>query len=220
MSNVNSMDNDLRWQQGLAALNCVADQTQQEKLQRYLQLLQRWNKVYNLTAVRDPTDMLPLHIFDSLAVLPYLSFNHTNDACLDVGSGAGLPGIPLAIMRPEQCFTLLDTNGKKTRFIQQAVITLGLENVAVVQARVEAWQTEQKFAVIISRAFSSLQAFVTTTADKLSEQGCCYAMKGQYPTQEVKALDGSFQLEASYSLNVPELNAERHLLKLAHKNGS
>jgi len=170
--------------------------------------------------VRDPNDMLPLHIFDSLAVLPYLSFNHTNDACLDVGSGAGLPGIPLAIMRPEQRFTLLDTNGKKTRFIQQAVITLGLENVAVVQARVEAWQTEQKFAVIISRAFSSLQAFVTTTADKLSEQGCCYAMKGQYPTQEVKALDGSFQLEASYSLNVPELNAERHLLKIAHKNGS
>ncbi|HHC74360.1 MAG TPA: 16S rRNA (guanine(527)-N(7))-methyltransferase RsmG, partial [Thiothrix sp.] len=115
-------------------------------------------------------------------------------------------------------------NGKKTRFIQQAVITLGLDNVSVVHARVEAWQMEQKFAVIISRAFSSLDAFVSTTKDKLSEQGFCYAMKGQYPSQEVEALDASFQLEASYILNVPELNAERHLLKIAHniahKSGS
>ena len=126
------------------------NEQQAAQLQQYLQLLQRWNKVYNLTAVRNLADMQPLHIDDSLSVAPFIR----GETCLDVGSGAGLPGIPLAIVQPERHFTLLDTNGKKTRFMQQAVLELGLKNVKVVQTRVESWQPDAPFDAIISRAFA------------------------------------------------------------------
>ncbi|WP_298610261.1 16S rRNA (guanine(527)-N(7))-methyltransferase RsmG [uncultured Thiothrix sp.] len=183
---------------------------QEQQLRTYLDLLQRWNKVYNLTAVRDPAQMLPLHLWDSLAVVPFIQAEH----CLDVGSGAGLPGIPLAILRPTQTFTLLDTNGKKTRFIQQAALELGLTNLKVVQARVEQWQPTQPFAAIISRAFASLADFVTVSGMHLAAQGTLYAMKGRYPDSELAELPAGWMLARSHPLSVPGLEAERHLLEL------
>lgn len=193
-----------------AELGLVLNSGQDQQLQQYLELLQRWNKVYNLTAVRDPAQMLPLHLWDSLSVVPFIKA----EQCLDVGSGAGLPGIPLAIMRPQQQFTLLDTNGKKTRFIQQAALELGLANIKVVQKRVEQWQPEQKFAAIISRAFASLADFVTVSGLHLQAQGRLYAMKGRYPESEIVELPQGWSVAGSHQLMVPGLEAERHLLEL------
>ncbi len=193
-----------------AELGLVLSPQQDQQLQTYLDLLQRWNKVYNLTAVRDPAQMLPLHLWDSLAVVPFIQA----ESCLDVGSGAGLPGIPLAILRPNQEFTLLDTNGKKTRFIQQAALELGLTNLKVVQTRVEQWQPAQPFAAIISRAFASLADFITVSGMHLAAQGRLYAMKGRYPESELAELPAGWMLARSHPLSVPGLEAERHLLEL------
>lgn len=204
------VSDDQQWQDGLQQLNIQADAEQLEKLQAYLQLLQRWNKVYNLTAVRKPADMLPLHIFDSLAVAEHIQ----GDNCLDVGSGAGLPGIPLAIMQAERQFTLLDTNGKKARFIQQAIIQLGLSNATVVQARVEAWQPDTTFDAIISRAFASIEDFVNISAMHLKARGTLYAMKGQYDQAEIAALPKGFVLSKTHKLAIPLLSAQRHLLEI------
>ena len=204
------MKNIETWQQGLQQLNCEVSEYQLEQLQGYLKLLQRWNKIYNLTAVRNPDDMLPLHIFDSLAVAKYIQ----GDNCLDVGSGAGLPGIPLAIMQPERQFTLLDTNGKKTRFIQQAIIQLKLSNAKVVQARVESWQTETKFSSIISRAFASIKDFVDGTASHLDDNGVLYAMKAQLSPDELNGLPKGFELVKTRPLAIPTIGAERHLLEI------
>ena len=202
------MDRD--WRQGLSVLKCDLDGEQLDKLQAYLELLQRWNKVYNLTAVRDPEQMLPLHIWDSLSVASLVK----GENCLDVGSGAGLPGIPLAIIYPQRTFTLLDTNGKKTRFIQQAIMELELQNASAVQTRVEQWQPEQKFSAIISRAFASLSDFVTVSAAHLQDQGILYAMKGRYPEQEISDLPQGWGVVKAHDLVVPGLDAERHLLEL------
>ncbi len=198
------------WNQDSRILGIDLTERQQEQLQQYLQLLQRWNKVYNLTAVRDPKQMLPLHLWDSLSVARLVQ----GDSCLDVGSGAGLPGIPLAVLYPERQFTLLDTNGKKTRFIQQAALELGLKNVQVVQQRVEQWQSDRKFAAIISRAFASLADFVTVSAAHLQDNGVLYAMKGRYPDSEIAELPKGWVLARSHVLDVPGLDAERHLLEL------
>lgn len=186
------------------------DASQQKKLNHYLQLLQRWNKVYNLTAVRDPAQMQSLHIADSLSVAPFIR----GTTCLDVGSGAGLPGIPLAIIQPERHFTLLDTNGKKTRFMQQAVLELGLPNVTVIQTRVESWQPAGCFDAIISRAFASLHDFVTFTGKHVCENGILYAMKGRYPDSELAELPPGWKVVAQHPLHIPDLDAERHLLEL------
>ena len=172
-------------------------------------MLDRWNKTYNLTAVRDPKDMIPFHIFDSLVVADYIK----GENCLDVGSGAGLPTIPLAIMQPERQFTSLDTNGKKTRFVQQAIIELGLKNANVAQARIEKWDAPQKFDAIISRAFASVYDFVTASASHLSEQGILYAMKGHYPDGELQYIPKEYTLAASNVLSVPFVDGERHLLE-------
>lgn len=184
--------------------------SQQQQLQDYLALLQRWNKVYNLTAVRDPEQMQPLHIDDSLSVAEFIQ----GKTCLDVGSGAGLPGIPLAIMQPERQFTLMDTNGKKTRFMQQAVLELGLQNVEVIQARVEQWQPPQPFDAIISRAFASVNDFVTFAGKHLREGAILYAMKGRFPASELAELPVGWKLIADHPLHVPGLEAERYLLEL------
>lgn len=198
------------WERGLDELGLTLDERQFGQLQSYLDMLQRWNKVYNLTAVRDPEKMLPLHIWDSLSVAALVQ----GEFCLDVGSGGGLPGVPLAIIYPERRFVLLDTNGKKTRFIQQVVSQLGLSNVQVVQQRAEQWQAERPFAAIISRAFASLVDFVTVSAAHLEEQGVLYAMKGRYPEQEIAELPVGWKLACSHPLVVPGLDAERHLLEL------
>lgn len=195
---------------GLESLGCLMGAPQLEQLETYVDLLIKWNKTYNLTAIKTPDDILPLHLFDSLAVAPYLKGNHF----LDVGSGGGLPGIPLAILQPDRKFTLLDTVGKKTRFMQQAVIELKLPNVSVVQARVESWSPEKPFDAIISRAFSSVHDFVTLTAKHLQPQGSLYAMKGRYPKDELMTLPQGYCVAAEHKLDVPQLDAERYLIEI------
>lgn len=198
------------WSGVPAELGLVITAQQDQQLQQYVELLLRWNQVYNLTAVRDPAQMLPLHLWDSLSIVPFIEA----ESCLDVGSGAGLPGIPLAIMRPKQHFFLLDTNGKKTRFIQQATLELGLTNIKVIQRRVEQWQPKQQFAAIISRAFASLADFVTVSGQHLQVEGKLYAMKGRYPETEIAELPQGWHVAKSHPLSVPGVNAERHLLEL------
>ena len=198
------------WTSGLESLNCTPNETQLSQLKQYVDLLDRWNKTYNLTAIRDPKEMIPLHIFDSLVVADFIK----GDNCLDVGSGAGLPTIPLAILQPQRAFTALDTNGKKTRFIQQAVIELGLKNVNVEHTRVENYQADKKFDAIISRAFASLHDFVSSSSPHLAKGGVLYAMKGQYPAGEIQYLAKGFQLNKSHELIVPAVEGERHLLEI------
>jgi len=204
------MQIDQLWDSGIQKLTCQPDESQLIQLKQYVELLNRWNKTYNLTAVRDLKDMIPLHIFDSLILAELIKGN----SCLDVGSGAGLPSIPLAIIQADRQFTALDTNGKKTRFIQQAVIELGLKNVKVVQARIENWQPEDKFDAIISRAFASIHDFITSSSKHLAEDGILYAMKGQFPEAEMQYLPKDFVLHKTHQLDVPYVDGERHLLEI------
>ncbi|HIO91858.1 MAG TPA: 16S rRNA (guanine(527)-N(7))-methyltransferase RsmG [Leucothrix mucor] len=198
------------WAQGLAALNCKADDEQISKLKQYVDLLHRWNKIYNLTSVRDPRQMIPVHIFDSLAVADYIEGKN----CLDVGSGGGLPGIPLAIMQPQRQFTLLDTNGKKTRFMQQAVIELGLKNVNIIQTRVEEHKFDSLFDTIISRAFASVLNYLNTSSRHLAQNGQILAMKGQYPDDELSLLPNEFVIKYAKTLEVPEIAGGRCLINI------
>ena len=201
---------DELWEQGLSALDCNASKAQLSKLKQYVDMLHRWNKTYNLTSIRDPREMIPVHIFDSLSVASYIE----GDNCLDVGSGGGLPSIPLAIMQPQRQFTLLDTNGKKTRFMQQAVIELGFDNVKVIQARVEEYQFDYLFDTIISRAFSSVLNFVNTSSQHLAEKGQILAMKGQYPEDELSLLPTEFTMKYAKTLDVPEVIGGRCIIKI------
>jgi 16S rRNA (guanine527-N7)-methyltransferase len=150
----------------------------------YLGLLERWNRTYNLTAVRDPLQMVPRHLLDSLSVLPWVS----RGPVLDLGTGAGLPGIPLAIARPHLAFTLLDSNGKKTRFVRQAALELGLENVEVVQVRLEAYRPERKFATIVARALASLPSLYASAQALATADGRLLALKGPLAADELAAL--------------------------------
>ena len=204
------MPMDKLWSSGLKALNCSPDEKQLAQLKQYVELLNRWNKTYNLTAVRDPKDMIPLHVFDSLVVADFIK----GDNALDVGSGGGLPTIPLAIMQPRRQITALDTNGKKTRFIQQAVIELGLKNVSVEHVRVENWKPKKPFDAIISRAFASIHDFVLSSSLHLADGGTMYAMKGQYPSAEMQYLPKGYSVSASHKLFVPLVEGERHLLEI------
>jgi 16S rRNA (guanine527-N7)-methyltransferase len=197
---------------GIASMGLEVSQEQQAKLLEFLALLHKWNGVYNLTAVRKPEQMVSYHLLDSLAVLPYL----WPQRWLDVGCGGGLPGVVLAVMRPEWSFTLLDSNSKKTGFVQQAVIELGLCNVEVCCARVEQWQAQQKFDGIISRAFAEATDFVTQTRHLLAEGGRWAAMKGA-PEQELARLPAGVVVEKVITLQVPELEAARSLVVLGVK---
>lgn len=195
--------------QGCAQLELNIAPEQQQKLLRYLELLHKWNKVYNLTAIRDPQQMVSHHLLDSLAVLPHL----WPGRWLDVGSGAGLPGLVLAIMRPQWTFTVLDSNSKKTGFMQQAVIDLDLKNVSVCSARVEGWQPPEKFDGIISRAFAETAEFIALTRHLLAAQGRWVAMKGE-PEPELAQLAEDIKVEQIIKLQVPGLNAARCLVLL------
>ncbi len=194
---------------GITQMGLTVTSGQQTKLLDYLALLHKWNKVYNLTAVREQEQMVSNHLLDSLAVLPYL----WPQRWLDVGCGGGLPGIVLAVMRPEWSFTLLDSNSKKTGFVQQAAIELGLRNVEVRCERVEQWQPEQKFDGIISRAFAEAAEFVTLTRHLLAEGGRWAAMKGA-PEQELARLPEGIRVEKVVTLQVPKLEAARSLVVL------
>ena len=210
----NSLDkSDLlsrKLESGLDTLGVTLSASARSSLLEYCELLIKWNKTFNLTSVDDPEQMISLHLLDSLAVLPFLPGGRV----LDVGTGAGLPGIPLAIARPEQKFVLLDSNGKKTRFLVQASGQLGLENVEVVNQRVELYQAHELFDVIISRAFSSLGQFLSACNHLLSPGGQFLAMKGKLPEDELHDLPDGFQLESSVELKIPGLEAERRLLML------
>ena len=196
--------------QGLVAMHVDIALAQAEKLGAYLALLAKWNQVYNLTAVREEARMVSHHVLDSLAVLPYLR----GTRLLDVGSGGGLPGIPLAIARPELQVALIDSNQKKTAFLKQVAIELGLPNVEVVQQRVEEFAPPALYDTIISRAFADLGEFVTLSKHLLAPGGQFAAMKGIHPHEEIAQLPAGFKLQQRVPLAVPGLDAQRHLLLL------
>ncbi len=179
-----------------------------ELLMEYVTELMNWNRVYNLTSVRKPTDIVTRHILDSLTVLPYLHGNRV----LDIGTGAGLPGIPLAIACPDREFVLLDSSSKKLRFVQQTLGILKLDNVTLEDSRVEEFQPEALFDTVICRAFSDLPDFYRYAARLCNEGGRMLAMKGVYPMTEVECLDDKSVIEDVVSLKVPGLDAERHLV--------
>jgi 16S rRNA (guanine527-N7)-methyltransferase len=196
--------------QGARQLGVALSEQQQEKLLGYMALLNKWNKAYNLTAVRDPNEMVSRHLLDSLSIVSFIE----GQRWLDVGSGGGMPGVMLAIMFPEREFTLLDSNGKKTRFLTQVKNELGLTNLQVVNSRVEAFEPGQPFDGITSRAFTSLADFTQLTRHLGTEQTRWLAMKGVYPDEELAALPVDFKLESSAQLHVPGCVGSRHLLIL------
>jgi 16S rRNA (guanine527-N7)-methyltransferase len=193
---------------GLGELGIELPAAAQHKLLAFRDLLLKWNKTYNLTALRDPDQAISHHLLDSLAILPHIG----TEALLDVGSGGGLPGIPLAIARPDLAVTLVDTVQKKTTFLQQAAIQLGLKNVSVHHARVE--ELAGSFAQISSRAFAELRLFVTLTHHLLAPGGRWLAMKGARPDGEIAALPAGIAVDRIVPLHVPGLDAERHLIIL------
>lgn len=187
---------------------------QQQQLLDYLTLLERWNKTYNLTAVRNTNDMLVRHIMDSLVVMPWL----TGKRFIDVGTGAGLPGIPLAVAMPDCTFTLLDSLGKRVRFLRQVQHQLALKNINIQQTRVEDFLTDIPFDGVISRAFASLSDMVNWCKHLTDNNGLFYALKGQQPTDEIQLLPAGVCIEKIVNLRVPELNAERCLVIITPDN--
>ena len=177
-------------------------------LLNYVALLQRWNRTYNLTAVRDPKEMVTRHLLDSLSVLPWME----SGPLLDAGTGAGLPGIPLAIVRPDLAVTLLDGNGKKIRFLNHVQRSLGLDNVSTAQARLESFQTEIAYRGIISRAFADLHTFGRAARHLAGGQLRLLAMKGKYPEKELGALPNWLRIDSVEKLSVPGLQEDRHLV--------
>jgi 16S rRNA (guanine527-N7)-methyltransferase len=195
-------------QQGCTALQIDVTDTVAEKLAGFIGLLEKWNRVYNLTAVRDPQAMVVRHILDSLVVRPFL----TDGSLLDVGTGAGLPGLPIAIVRPELPVTLLDANAKKLRFVRQAASELGLGNVEVVQSRMQEYQPARSFDMVISRAVANLSELYRQTARLVRPGGRILFMKGSLPTQEIQELEPGCETLHIERLKIPGLKAERHLL--------
>lgn len=185
----------------------LSDQ-QQQQLVAYVEMLHKWNKAYNLTSVRDPNEMLVRHILDSIVVAPHLQ----GTRFIDVGTGPGLPGIPLSIVRPESHFTLLDSLGKRVRFLRQVQHELKLTNIEPVQSRVEDFPAEPPFDGVISRAFASLNDMVSWCHHLPGDAGRFYALKGQLPEDEIALLPAGLAVESIIELKVPHLEGERHLL--------
>ena len=200
-------------ERGLAQMGLAIDEGAQNDLLRYVALLDKWNKVYNLTAVREPARMIGLHILDSLSVLPQIK---ASSRVLDVGTGGGLPGIPLAIAlgtsAPNLRITMIDTTAKKTTFVRQAISELGLTNAEVVTERVEQYQPPQRFDVVISRAFAELKDFIEGAGHLCAADGRMLAMKGVHPFDEIARLPMNFAVEEVISLNVPQVDGQRHLI--------
>jgi 16S rRNA (guanine527-N7)-methyltransferase len=197
----------------IAQTELQVTELQVQQLVGYVELLHKWNKAYNLTSVRDPNEMLVKHIMDSIVVSAHLQGEHF----IDVGTGPGLPGIPLAIMCPEKNFTLLDSLGKRIRFIKQVVHELKIANVTPVQSRVEEFQPEQGFDGVISRAFASMNDMVSWCHHLTAENGHFLALKGQFSEQEVAELPEWCSVTEVKSLQIPELEGERHLVVLTAK---
>jgi 16S rRNA (guanine527-N7)-methyltransferase len=193
---------------GLTALG-IAPEPLGSRLLDYLALLVRWNAAYNLTAIRDPAEMVPKHLLDSLAIVPFV-----NGKLADIGSGAGLPGVPLALALPQLEVTVVESNGKKARFLREAQRHLGLKNLQVAESRAEAFKPPQRFDCLVSRAFGSLAQFVLVGGHLLEDDGRLLAMKGLDPQGEIAALPAGWRISATHVLAVPGLDARRHLLEM------
>ena len=199
---------------GLDQLNLPASDSQLEQMLGFLDLLNDWNRKINLTAIEDRNEQVIKHLLDSLSVYPHIQA----DKILDVGTGAGLPGLPLAIMQPEKQWHLLDSSVKRISFIRVAMTRLAVSNVTLFAERVEKWQPPEKYPVIISRAFASLEQMVNNVEHLLDTDGQLLAMKGRYPEDEIAALPKHWALVDSRPLQVPHLNEERHLLILKRRD--
>lgn len=195
--------------EGLAAMGIALPQPAHARLASYLELIAKWNRVHNLTAVRETDQMVVLHVLDSLSVLPHIMGARR---LLDVGSGPGLPGIPIAIARPDAQVTLLDSSHKKATFLRQASSELALANVDVACERVEQWQPQQRFDAVISRAFSDLPDFVAQAQHLVAPGGQLIAMKGVYPFDEIARVPATHRVAQVVELQVPRLEAKRHLV--------
>ena len=199
---------------GLAKLMLSLSQTQKGQLTEYLTLLLKWNSAFNLSGVKEASEMLSRHILDSLTLVPYME----GGRILDVGTGPGLPGVPLAICFPDKRFDLLDSNGKKSRFVFQAKLQLGLDNVTVQNERIENYAPEAALDVIVSRAFSSLRDFVELTKHLVQPgRTRLVAMKGQYPEEELALLPEGFVVSKAQKVAVPGYTGERHIIELIAK---
>ncbi len=195
---------------GIKQLNLDIDKNKQELLLRYLEQLAKWNKTYNLSGIKEPERMLSLHLLDSLSILPFIN----EKSVLDVGTGAGLPGIPIAICKPNKEISLLDSNGKKTRFLFQASTQLNLKNIVVINDRVENYQSPKSFDIVVSRAYSSLAQFINQARHLLGEKSKLLAMKGHYPQAELDELPEDFKLLETHELQIPGEAGARHLLEI------
>lgn len=195
---------------GLDELGLPLESHQIDQLLAYVSLLEKWNKTYNLTAVRNPGDMISRHLLDSLALLPWVSGN----SLVDVGSGAGLPGIPLAVANKDMAVTLLDSLGKRCRFLAHVKRELGLDNVSVVESRAEEWSGDEQPALITARAVAALPTLLEQTRHMFAEDTVLLASKGRWPQEELDNLPDDFSLIESIRLNIPGVEGERHLLRI------
>jgi len=215
-ANVSTQDGNIDLVAGIAMLGLTLGARQREQLAAYLALLAKWNKTYNLTAIREPQRMVTHHLLDALAVVPHLPAT-AGLRMLDVGSGGGVPGIPLAIARPDMHVVMVDSNHKKAAFLMQAAIELKLSNVESHAVRVEDFAPTAPFDIVISRAFSDLAAFATVAAGQLAPSGKMFAMKGVHPDEELALLPPEFEVLATPALKVPGLDASRHLIIMQRK---
>nr|WP_275660500.1 16S rRNA (guanine(527)-N(7))-methyltransferase RsmG [Shewanella sp. Isolate13] len=194
----------------LAEVGLTATEQQKQQLVDFVGMLNKWNKAFNLTSVRDPEQMLIRHIMDSLVVSPHLK----GDRFIDVGTGPGLPGIPLAILNPDKEFVLLDSLGKRIRFQKQVQFELGINNISSIESRVEAYQPEELFDGVLSRAFASIQDMLHWCQHLPKQDGCFYALKGQLSEEEMSQMPAGFVVTDTIELNVPKLDEQRHLLRV------
>jgi len=201
--------------QGVTEIGIEIDDQRKRAMLGYLSLLKRWNRVYNLTKVKSDADFVTRHLLDSLSVVPYLY----GKKIIDIGSGAGLPGIPVALARLDLEVTLLDSNAKRCRFLRQVQAQLKLQNVSIVQQRAEKFQPHEKFDSLLSRAFSSLSSFISCSGHLLADDGQLIAMKGQWPGEESVEMAAGFSIENVIKIYVPGLTEQRHLVvcKKTHK---
>ena len=210
MSNVDTVKLNEILLQGCEKLALDITTEQADKLTGYVQRIDKWNKAYNLTSVRDPEQMMVKHILDSLAVTRFVSGKRV----IDVGTGPGLPGMPLASMLPDIEFTLLDSLGKRVRFMKQCAFELGLTNVTPVYSRVEEHEPAQPYDIVLSRAFASLKDMLHWCQHLVDSSGVFFALKGQFPQSEIDEVSDHFQIGSVEALSVPDLTGERHLVTI------
>lgn len=199
---------------GLRQMGLELEESVQARLIAYIRLFEKWNKAYNLSAVRNVNDMVNRHLLDSLSILNHIK----GQRLIDVGTGGGLPGIPLAICRPDTKVDLLDSNGKKTRFLFQVKTTLGLDNVEVLNCRVESHQPTELYDGVVSRAFASLEDMTSGCRHLLKPEGRFWAMKGIYPTDELKPLEKHYMVASCHELMIPGEEGQRHLLEITARH--